>query len=1179
MTSIMSDAAPDLLIRLLIDQSERWTRGQPVPVETYLQQHPTLQNDDEQLLDLISNEIFVRQGLGLTPTIEDYRERFPRLSEQIELQFQLHQATGAKGVGGPKTTPTLPEQCSPVELLPAIPGYELLEAIGRGAMGVVYRARQTSLRRVVALKVLSAGGKSRFNQQARFRFEAEAVARLQHTNIVQIFEVGEHEGCSYFSLELVEGGTLAQRQKSAPLSFVEAARCVMTLARAMHYAHQRGVIHRDLKPANVLMTKDGAPKITDFGLAKQLSSTRRLTQVGDVLGTPNYMAPEQAWGQQTVTEAADIYALGAILYELLTGQPPFRGDTAFATLLMVGTEDPPAPSAVRPRVPADLNAICLKCLRKEPQQRYATAAALADDLQRYLEDRPVTVRPLGDATRLFKWARRSPARAALTLALIFAALGLSAQALQQGLRIKRERERIDEDFARLTGEATAARDETASVQAQRNAQAIAADQALEAQRNAAKEQIRAIEKERDAAREEAARLGLRLSESTLPKAPVGVANQQREVLARLDRLQRELYALQLLGAAAALPYDPDRARQMLRNEARCPPNLQDYTWNLQTAAAERTRAIVEERKRPIKAIVSSPDGGALAIVGDDGLVTVRGAETGLLLCELKGHPANLVAFGPNGKLATAGADAKVRLWDSKSSSVAPPPTGKAHAGAIQALAFGPTGKLAVASQEPVAPKKKDKSEKRLKAVVRIWGPDLEKEIAEAKTDVGAIHALAYGEGKIVSAGEDGFLLTWDDKKLGGNGVRKAHDGPIHALAFSADGKSLASAGKDGVLIWDYALAAIRVVLSKQQTGANAALAISGDGRMLATAAEETSGRDETGWPVKLWDTSTGRLLASFSCQARVTSLAFVLGGKRLAVASGSRVETWQLTSPLEQTTINIKNATTSSLAVAPTGGLVACGVDKTIDVRDTTTNYEKTLKGHTGPVNALAFKPGGGVLASGAADGTLRLWSVPDGGERKAIEAHVGGLTCLAYSRGGAFLASGGKDQRVKLWNQTGETIATLKASADVVSIAFAPDEQVLAVASSDGGLKLWRHGTNDVRSLQVTGDALLSLAFLSNAALAAGGEGGALSVWDVAGKITAKLAGQRGDVRFLQLSPDSRTLAACGSGELRLLDPVTGQLRGTLSGHGKAIVGVGFSADSRALVAAYADGTIKVWR
>jgi tetratricopeptide (TPR) repeat protein len=319
-----------------------------------------------------------------------------------------------------------------------VPGYEIHGVLGRGGMGVVYRARQVSLKRLVALKMVLAGPLAGPAELARFRAEAEAVARLQHPNIVQIHEVGEHQGGPFFSLEYVDGGSLAQKLRGGPLPGRQAAELVETLARAVHHAHQRGVVHRDLKPANVLLLADGTPKVTDFGLAKRLEGDAGQTQSGAVMGTPSYMAPEQAAGKvKEVGPLADVYALGAILYECLTGRPPFRGDTLMATLQQVLTEEPVPPSRLQPRVHRDLETICLKCLRKDPRQRYPSAVAVAEDLARFGAGEAVLARREGLAGRLWRRVRRSPVIAASVLAavVVIAVAGVAVSRLGQAGRL------------------------------------------------------------------------------------------------------------------------------------------------------------------------------------------------------------------------------------------------------------------------------------------------------------------------------------------------------------------------------------------------------------------------------------------------------------------------------------------------------------------------------------------------------------------------------------------------------------------------------------------------------------------------------------------------------------------------------------------------------------------------
>lgn len=310
---------------------------------------------------------------------------------------------------------------------PAIPGYDIVGELGRGGMGVVYKAWHTTSKRFVALKMIRTGAEAKESRRKRFRLESEAVAKLSHPNIIQIYEVGEFEQHPFFSLEFCSGGSLAKKLSGAPMLPQAAAQVVEKLARAVAVAHAQQIIHRDLKPANILLSSEGEPKISDFGLAKRLDSDDPQSRAGAVLGTPSYMPPEQAIGAANqIGPAADIYALGAILYECLTGRPPFRSATAIDTLDQVRHQDPVAPRLLNATVPAELDTICLKCLRKSPAQRYATAAALADDLHRFLSGMPIVARPPGWSDRLIRWMKRNPLAAAgvtlLTLAILFAAV-------------------------------------------------------------------------------------------------------------------------------------------------------------------------------------------------------------------------------------------------------------------------------------------------------------------------------------------------------------------------------------------------------------------------------------------------------------------------------------------------------------------------------------------------------------------------------------------------------------------------------------------------------------------------------------------------------------------------------------------------------------------------------------
>jgi serine/threonine-protein kinase len=431
-------APPALLDQVLKEQRQRWRQGERVLVESYRDAQPALCAERDVLLDLIYNEILLREEDGEQPRLEEYRQRFPQFAEELALQFEVDGALDAILPADASDRATVREAAplaaeDSVDPLPSLPGYEILQVLGRGGMGVVYKARQISLNRVVALKMILGGAYAGRHVLARFRIEAETVARLQHPHIVQVYEIGAHDGRPFMALEFVDG-SLAKRLGGTPRPARQAAQWLETLARAVQYAHQQGIVHRDLKPANVLLSRDGVLKITDFGMAKfvqvvaqsgERAATSGQTQTGAILGTPSYMAPEQAEGKRhQIGPSTDVYGLGAILYELLTGRPPFSASSTQETLDQVRLQEPVPPSRWQPKLPRDLETICLHCLQKEPSQRYADAGGLADDLTAFLAGEPIRSRRAGLLERLVRWTRRRPAEAVLVGTGVMVLVGL-----------------------------------------------------------------------------------------------------------------------------------------------------------------------------------------------------------------------------------------------------------------------------------------------------------------------------------------------------------------------------------------------------------------------------------------------------------------------------------------------------------------------------------------------------------------------------------------------------------------------------------------------------------------------------------------------------------------------------------------------------------------------------------
>ena len=744
-------------------------------------------------------------------------------TEAFHLHSTLATAPMAKGA-----SPVLPS---------AVQGYEILGILGRGGMGVVYKARQLKLNRLVALKMILAGEHAGSDALERFRAEAESEARLQHPNIVQVYEIGDHQGHPYFSLEFVDGGSLAQKLAGTPLPPLEAAWLVETLARAMDYAHQRNIIHRDLKPANVLLTKDRTPKIADFGLAKQLEGDSTNTQTGAVVGTPSYMAPEQAAGHsKNVGPAADVYALGAILYECLTGRPPFKSATAVETVLQVTLDEPVPPARLQPRTPRDLETICLKCLEKQPARRYASARLLAEDLRRFRAGEPIEARPVSVVEQGVKWAKRRPAVASLlgTLtALTVAAIFLLTLAWQNANAAwgKAEEARQGEERHRKKVEQEKQQKEDALQQVKDEKEKT--DDALKKE-----EQLRL-----DA---EAARKAEAEQRRQFQRLSVGLLLDRSASLTAQDDPARGLLwatrALQLVGTENA---DLEHAIRL----------------NLASLGAPlHTLRLVITQTPPIRSVTFSPDGKLLLTCGEH--TTLWDADSGELVRELP-HPGTVyqAVFSLDGsKIATAGADSKARLWDTDSGK----PLGELkHLEGVTRVTFADEGKLLATTCTDFT--------------VHLWDVGMGKEVCEPMKHEGQINSLTAspkGGKLLLTASNDKTARLWDT--TGKQVAKLEHTETVFAAVFGPNGELIATASVDRTArLWKTATGEPQgEPLRHNETVYNVAFSPSGQ-YLLTGSADKTA---------RVWKVSTGEPYRLITQVGEVIHVAF---GKDRFVTGGA----------------------------------------------------------------------------------------------------------------------------------------------------------------------------------------------------------------------------------------------------------------------------------------------------
>jgi WD40 repeat protein/serine/threonine protein kinase len=1002
--------------------------------------------------------------------------------------------------------------------------YEILAEVGRGGMGVVYRARHRGLRRLAALKMVLAGEFASPGQAIRFRLEAELAARVQHPNIVQVYEVGSHEGRPFLAMEWVDGGSLADRLDGTPWPAHPAARLIETLARAVHEAHEHGVVHRDLKPANILLAvtsdewrvtsgdrKDTAelpslitghsslitPKIADFGLAQPTEGGQTLTRSGFLVGTPGYMAPEQAGGKRAlVGPATDIYGLGVVLYELITGQLPFQGDSTLEVLRAVTDDEAVRPRRLRPGIPRDLEAITLRCLEKEPSRRYPSALALAEDLQRFLEGRPITARPVGAAARLFRWCRRKPWIATLLLLLAGSVAGGFLGVTSKWLEAAELRQRA-EDTARQANEekhaalsqAYRARLSAAAAALQNHDVADAGRQLEDAPKELRDWEWRHLHSRLD---DRSGRIvatpgaalfllprpdGIQIAQLT-PKTGLKLTDldgrhprtiafnpkvkwiwdfQQTsdglrfmewvgdDTLLVWDEAGKIRLSLSGLQAGGHVRPSPDGSRLAVSLFHLGRPSIALY----QTDSGRRT-AICEAHSTNIWALTFSPDGTRIASGSEDGLVCVWDAATGAKIADCRGHTGNIIsaAFRHDGaRLVTASDDGTVRQWDATTGSQAEPPYDR-HSGEALSAVYSPDGKW-------IASGGGDRT-------VRVWRATGREEVAVLHGHRGAVYGVAFTPDgrRVVSysqkrgfgwAGDD-TVGVWDIDVGTSLPVLRGHTSYVYPVAYSPDGRRIASGSWDKkVRLWD---ARTGESLAELDNGDFVkTLAFSPDGSELVTVRKEG---------LQFWDIATGRHLRMIASPPEVQAVA--LHPKGAAVAALDRFEggiIFNTATGKEVARIRLGAAhDTNVLAYSPDGRwLAGASADqKTVCLFDARTyKLSAQFSGHEDTIRFVTFSADSRRLASCASDRDIRVWQVGSG-ECQVLRGHTDEVFAVAFHPDGKRLATGGRDRAVWLWDlTTGQEVVRLQGHTSYIwSLAFSPDGKTLVSGSGDGTVRLW---------------------------------------------------------------------------------------------------------------------------